>query len=455
MESLWNQLVSQYHYLGYQNLLGHCLPQTPKKVEELKMILRHADWNPDLLPCMELTEQDMEKIAEVLVDFHQDFHDCLGRKENKRLGLAYFSGLMSNSKAKSSEPIALEFLDENAVRPMQRFMKSHRWNQEDMKAKNQSLLSSMISSPGGMITVDSSEFPKKGTESVGVARQYCGRLGKVENCQSGVFVGYSSDKGYGLLTSQLYMPQCWFFDEYKDRRKANLVPIDLIFKTKPEIAGELIKEVVDKKLFQTTWVGCDATFGSNLDFLKSLPKGLYYFANVRSDTKVFLQKTKVGLPPYKGRGYRPKKMKVLPGQPQAQTVAEVAKSNRCIWTPVVLAEGAKGPVVAEVTRLRVYISHEGIPQGRSLWLFMRRMTDGQIKYAFSNAPHDIHFDEMCKASTMRWPIEQCFQDGKSQLGMDQYEHRSWPAWHRHMTYVFLAMHFLLRLRIEYKKKLLL
>lgn len=426
-------------------------PQTSKKVEELKMILRHADWNPDLFPWMDLTEQDLENIAGALVHFHQEFHDCLGRIENRRLGLAYFSGLMSNSKAKSIEPIALEFLGEKAVRSEQRFMKSYRWDQEAMGTQHQTMLSHRISAPGGMITVDSSEFPKKGTESVGVARQYCGRIGKVENCQSGVFVGYTSEKGYGLLTGRLYMPQCWFSDEYKDRRKANLVPKDLIFKTKPKIAGELINDLVNTHLFQAKWVGCDATFGSDLDFLKSLPKELSYFASIRSDTKVFLQKTKVGLPPYKGRGPRPKKMKVLPGQPHAQTLAEVAKSDRCTWTPMVLAEGAKGPVVAEVTRLRVYRSHDGIPQGRSLWLFMRRMADGQIKYAFSNAPHDIPLEEMGKASTMRWPIEQCFQDGKSQLGMDQYEHRSWPAWHRHMTYVFLAMHFLLGLRIEYKK----
>ena len=82
------------------------------------------------------------------------------------------------------------------------------------------------------------------------------------------------------------------------------------------------------------------------------------------------------------------------------------------------------------------------------------MENGEIKYAFSNAPEDISLPELCKASIMRWPIEQCFQDGKEQLGMDQYEHRSWPAWHRHMIYVFLALHFLLRLRIKLKKKLL-
>ena len=107
--------------------------------------------------------------------------------------------------------------------------------------------------------------------------------------------------------------------------------------------------------------------------------------------------------------------------------------------------------MADVACLRVYPSRNGLPQESSVWLFLRRTTDGQMKYAFSNAPEDTPLSELCKAATMRWPIEQCFQDGKSQVGMDHYEHRSWPAWHRHMTYVFLALHFLLRLRIRFKK----
>ena len=118
---------------------------------------------------------------------------------------------------------------------------------------------------------------------------------------------------------------------------------------------------------------------------------------------------------------------------------------------MVLAEGAKGPIMADVACMRVYPSRNGLPYGGPLWLFIRRTADGEINYAFSNAPEDTPFAELCKASTMRWPIEQCFQDGKSHVGMDQYEHRSWPAWHRHMLYVFLALHFLLRLRLRFKK----
>lgn len=426
-------------------------PQSQKKVEDLQMLLKHCQWNPDLIPNMDLTEEDLTLMADELVAFHEQFHNCLGRIEHQRLGLAYMSGLISNVKGKSVEPIALEFLDPNGVRALQRFMKNYRWDHDAMEAAHQAIMADMIGSPDGMINVDSSEFIKKGKESVGVARQYCGTAGKVDNCQSGVFVGYSSEKGYGLLACRLYMPKIWFTDEYAKRRKDNWVPKDLVFQTKLQIALDLINKAVGSNLFPAKWLGCDATFGSDLNFLQSLPESLYYFASIRSDTYVFLEKPKVALPPYKGRGPYPKKVHVLPGEPQAHTVAQLARSEEISWKPVVLAEGSKGPIIAKVARIRVYLSRNGLPEEQPLWLFIRRSSDRQLKYALSNAPEDIPFSELCKASTMRWPIEQCFKEGKDQIGMDHYEHRSWPAWHRHMIYVFLALHFLLRLRIRLKK----
>jgi SRSO17 transposase len=430
----------------------HRPPHSQKKVEDLQMLLKHCQWHPDLVPDMDLTEEDLALLSDELVAFHEQFHHCLGRIEHQRLGLAYMSGLLSDIKGKSVEPIALEFLDSSGVRPLQRFMKNYRWNHEAMEVSHQTILSEMISSPDGMINVDSSEFGKKGKESVGVARQYCGATGKVDNCQSGVFVGYSSEKGYGLLTCRLYMPEIWFTDEYAKRRKDNWVPEDLVFQTKLEIALDLIKKTVDSNLFPAKWIGCDATFGADLDFLQSLPQSLYYFAGIRSNTQVFVEKPKVGLPPYKGRGPYPKKLCVLPGEPQAQTVAKLARSEKITWKPVVLAEGSKGPITAKVARIRVYVSRDGLPEEKPQWLFIRQNSDGQLKYALSNAPEDIAFSQLCMASTMRWPIEQCFKEGKDQIGMDHYEHRSWPAWHRHMIYVFLALHFLLRLRLRFKKK---
>jgi SRSO17 transposase len=422
-----------------------------QQLEELKMILRDPHWNPDIVPEMTLTETDLALMAEELVRFHEQFHGCYGRKEHHSKGLAYLSGLMSKLEAKSAEPIALEFLGTESVRSLQRFMKNDHWDHQAMKSQHQQSLASLLADPQGMITVDSSEFPKKGKESVGVARQYCGALGKVENCQSGVFVGYTSKQGYGLLTSRLYLPEIWFSKEYKKRRKDNWVPEDLVFKTKIQIAYALIQEVTQTRLFPARWIGFDATFGSDLPFLESLPKEYIYFASIRSNTQVFLKKSAVEVPAYSGRGPRPKKPRLQPNQPGPQTVADIARSRKR-WQKVVLAEGAKGPIVAEVARLRVYPSRKGLPTAYPLWLFLRRSPDGQIKFAFSNAPHTIPLSELCQAATLRWPIEQCFEEGKGQVGMDHYEHRSWPAWHRHMIYVFLALHFLTRLRVRFKKK---
>jgi len=431
--------------------LFHRPPPTKTKVEELVMLLEHCQWHPQLVAELNLGESDVKAMAQELVEFHQQFHAHFGRIEHQRLGLAYISGLMSNCQAKSVEPIALEFLDKSSVRSLQMFMKNYRWDHQGIQSAHQSMLAQMISRPDGMMTVDSSEFPKKGKESVGVARQYCGALGKVENCQSGVFVGYSSDTGYGLLNSQLYMPESWFSKEQQQRRKANLVPQELVFKTKQQIAVELIEQVMATGDFPTRWLGCDATFGTDIDFLNGLPSDLYYFADIRCDTLVFTKKPRIGLPPYKGRGRRPSKLKVLAGQPKVKSVSDIAASKRLCWKSVIVAEGAKGPIVAKVARIQVYLARDGLPVGDRQWLFLRKNTDGQIKYAISNAPKQIPFAELIKASTMRWPIEQCFQEGKGQLGMDYYEHRSWPAWHRHMIYVFLALHFLLRMRLKFKK----
>lgn len=429
-------------------------PRTRIKVEELAMLLEHCKWHPGLTADLNLAADDIKNIAEQLIGFHEFFHDCFGRIEHRRLGLAYMSGLMSNAAAKSIEPIALELLGKESVRSLQMFMKNYRWNHAAMLRTHRSMLSSLIASPNGMITIDPSDFAKKGSESVGVSRQYCGALGKVENCQTGVFVGYTSEKGYGLLNCRLYMPKSWFSEDQAQRRKANLVPEELAFQTKQEIALDLIHEIDETGLFPSQWIGADAAFGADIEFLNALPKDRYYFAAIKANTQVFTKKPKLGLPAYKGRGRRPTKIGIFPGEPKPQSVLEIAKASTLCWKPVVVAEGAKGPIIAKVARIRAYLSRDGLPVGKPQWLFFRKNINGEIKYAVSNAPKGMPLSELIKASIMRWPIEQCFAEGKGQVGMDSYEHRSWPAWHRHMTYVFLALHFMLRMRLLFKKKLL-
>ncbi len=426
-----------------------------KRERKLQMILRTADWNPEVMPWMDLTEPQVRKLAGELQQFHEQFSGYYGRIEHHQLGLAYLQGILSSIERKTGESIALRFLGEEAVRYVQNHMTGYRWDHEGMLREYQGALSKLINTEdaglGGMWNVDSSEIRKKGTESVGVARQYCGSMGKVENCQSGVYLGYASERGYGLVSSRLYIPEQWFGEEYKERRQKCRVPEGLVFKSKVQIALELIEEAERNQDFSARWVGCDATFGSSYEFLDTIGESFYYFANVKSSQQVWLRRPEVGVPEWSGRGPKPTRVQILQKDVQPVAVAQIARSEWVKWDTVKLAEGAKGPIISEVAAIRVIESREGLP-GKECWLFMRKFPNGQIKYALSNAPEDTPLQTLTEASTMRWSLEQCFQEAKGELGLDHYENRSWTGWHRHMLYVFLAQLFLLKLRFKFKKK---
>jgi SRSO17 transposase len=426
-------------------------PRLLQREGELAMMIRQVDWNPALMPRMDIGARDLQKVAEELVSFHQEFSRYYRRREQHRLGLAYLRGLLSSLERKTAEGIALLLLDAVSVRRLQDFITNYRWDHQGMLGAYQEALARLIggSEDEGMLNVDSSEFVKKGAESVGVARQYCGNLGKVENCQSGVFTGYASEGGYGLLDCQLFLPQQWFSEEYAQRREKCHIPQGLEFQTKVQIARQLIQRVRQRGLFHPRWIGCDCTFGSSWAFLDEVGRDCWYFANVRSNTLVWADPPRCRIPRYRGRGKRPTKPRVVSGGPL--TVAQIAGDPKVAWRWTKIAEGAKGPIMAEVARLRVIPSREGLP-GKECWLFIRKYPGGELKYALSNASKSISFRKLTRAATLRWPIEQCFQEGKEQLGMDHYEHRSWPGWHRHMLFVFLAQLFLLRLRDRFKKK---
>ena len=429
-------------------------PLSEKKVKANSMMIQKADYHPKLIDWESLTPLVIENLAEELVAFHDEFDDAFRRVEQGILGQNYLQGLLGNIPRKNMEAIALELLSGPRVRSLQKFMTNYRWDDTVMLGKAKSMLSDLIAQENGMITADGSDIPKKGSESVGVARQYCGNTGKRDNCQAGVFVGYTSDIGYGLIDRALYMPEQWFGEEYNERRKACRVPENLEFKTKNQIALELIRRAMDSALFPAEWVGFDAGFGIDSTFRDAVDSmGVNYLGDIRSNTLVWLTRPKVEIPTYSGKGRPPKSERVAAGEQPAVSVADIVNDPDTEWEPTVLAEGAKGPIIAQMCYMRVIEHRDGLP-GKDLWLIMRREEDGKLRFSFSNAPADISKQELKRAVTMRWPIEQCFEDGKKYLGMDHYEHRGWTAWHRHMTYVILGLLFLIRLRLTFKKKFL-
>ena len=427
------------------------MPQEYKK-EYHTMLIQKLDYNPRLIDWKEV-KAEVKDVAKEAKEFHDQFREAFKCGEHEVLGTTYFKGLLSNIERKSIEPMALRYLDQSKVRNLQRFMKEQKWQDDIMLKKSQELLSQQIKSKAGMITVDPSEFPKKGKESVGVARQYCGNLGKVENCQCGIFIGYTSHLGFGLVDKDLYMPEDWFSEEYEQRRKDCWIPEDIDFKTKLDLAIKKLKEIKKSGLFPARWIGADCSFGCSFEFRDEVEKlGIYYFLNVKKDSLIWKRMPKLEkYTTYDEDGNPVQKQRIAADASKPLEVSELIKDPKINWKTVKLQEGAKGALYAKVCRIRVIECRDNLPN-KSIWLFVRVDPDGTIKYFFSNAPKDTDFEEMKRACIMRYPLEQCFKEGKKYLGMDHYEHRSWPAWHRHMTYIFITHLFLLKLRMKFKKK---
>jgi SRSO17 transposase len=399
----------------------------------MKQILE--SWKPKLPVKCELTVEDVETVAQELSQFTALFHEAFGRIELPQLFELHLQGLLSDAERKNVEAIALRLDGPEQVRNLQRFMSDYQWDEEFMRKRHWELSAESLSDEQGVWSIDASDFPKKGAASVGVAPQYCGALGKTANCQSGVFICYASPKGHQLLDSQLYLPERWFKPELADRRKQCHVPEDILFKTKPELALDLLKPLLEGKQFGGRWITCDCSFGNNESFLEELPKDFYYLAEIACTRKVWIKATGTGL-----------KLNT-----EGCTVEELLQQKRLWnWQTHKISEGEKGPIVAAFARVRVYLNAERTPESQR-WLLLRNDANCKIKYALSNAPEKTLMQELVRVSGARWPIERCFQEDKSELGLDHYEHRSWIAWHRHMRLVFLAQLFLRRLQIKFKK----
>ena len=411
------------------------------------MMIQAMNWHPQILEEAGITYEAVNQLNEQLETYLDIYSKCYVRSEQRTHGENYVKGLLSELERKSIEPIALQFAAPSNVRSLQNFAQTGSWDDERMLCIYQTRLSLSLSDKDGMYTVDGSDFPKKGNESAGVARQYCGALGKTENCQAGVFIGYCSIKGYGLIDKQLYLPEKWHGEDYKERWDKCGIPKGTDFKTKPELASEMLKSIAASGKFPARWVGVDSAFGRDKAFLDAIPEGMYYFADVPVNTLGFSEKPTVAIPAYSGKGRRDLKPKPAFAP---VSVADIAAANGDKWSRVCLGEGAKGPIMADEMILRVFDCREGLP-GSCLWLYVRRLSDGTLKFSLSNAPYDTSLETLRSLATRRWTIEQCFEECKLYLGMDHYEGRSWNAWHRHMLFVFIAHLFVLELRLSLKK----
>lgn len=397
-----------------------------------------------------MTRDEVRAAARRIGRWHARVSELFGRKEAQAHSLVYLRGLLSNVKRKNVEAIALRFASdddepasEKEVVALQEFISKSPWEWEPLQAEIQAIFAeemcgSIASGPPSVIgVIDESGFVKQGTESVGVATQYCGRLGTTANCQVGVFLVGVAPTGTALLDHQLFLTKDWVKD--RPRRKKTRVPKEVKFQSKPEIAADMIRRTRAVGHVKFSWIVGDSLYGDSGNLLDALENAdQRYILDVKCNTLVCTEDPNGRVSIYKG----PKRRAREGGWRQdgvlaaREIAAELPESD---WVPIKLREGAKGPLVHEFARQRVWAVRHGKP-GPPIWLMFRRPTDdrSETTYLVSNADENVSLESMAKAAGSRWRIEEFFHDAKRHLGMADYETRAWASWHHHMSLVALA-----------------
>lgn len=408
-------------------------------------------------PVSRLTLRDVQAMADELVAFHHLFHAVFARREQREWSLFYLCGQLANIPRKTLENIVLALYgaDPNAVRALQQFITQSTWLAEKMILQHQTLVTTWLGDPSGVVIVDGSGVPKQGQASVGVARQYCGAVGKVTNSQEGVFLAYVSSHGNAFLDARLYVHESWFAESARDRWHACGMPKDLQFKTEPNLALEMLTALVQRRRLPFQWVVTDAHFGEVPTYLDGVGAlGKWYFSEVPSNTRVWLQTPPLE-PPGCGAFGKPRpRPRVSRRAAPPRQLRELAQTLPAFaWTRYAIKEGSKGPIIADFAFLRVTSVRDGLP-GSRVWAVFRRQVQPtpELKFYLSNAPARCSRAELVRVCGLRWPVETTLEEGKDELGMDQYETRTWVSWHHHMAHTFMAHLFLTRVRQLFKKK---
>jgi SRSO17 transposase len=415
-----------------------------------EQVARNCDGDPPpsgMRPVLNLAPRDVADLVGELAAYHEVFAPLFRRAEQRRWALQYLQGQMLEVDRKSIEPLALA-LPEGNVQAMQQFISEGAWEDEVILETHQRLVAeSLGDARTGVLIIDGCEFPKQGTHSVGVARQRCGVLGKIANCQASVVAGYASRYGYTLVDRRLFLPEKWFSADYDARRTECGVPAARTFQTHPELAAELIGTLHARGALPFSWVTFDEDYGRATALLDTVAGlGLTYLAEVPLNTRVYCH-----LPQHVAwrapNGTTTLKW-VWPKDPEPQRVDQIATTLPAEeWKRHVVKEGAKGPIVAAFAFRRVHAVRDD-KLGPEVWLVLRRSLGEkpEVKAYLSNAAGDTPPTTLVWISGMRWPIEVAIEECKGEVGMDHYEVRGWVGWHHHMTMTLLAHHFLVRLR---------
>ena len=403
-----------------------------------------------------ISDVGLEALLPALEAFHARFARFFRRTEGRAFGRTYLIGLALPIERKNVENIAEQV--GAPPRKLQEFVSDSPWDDEGCIGELQRFVGEQLGAPGGVLVLDDTGFPKKGSHSAGVGRQYSGTLGRVDNCQVGVFLGYASAHGHTLVDRRLYLVEAWLADPAKRNSPRAAVPREVVFRTKLELATEMLTTATAWGHLPYQWVTADAAYGDAAD-LRALVASLgrWYCMEVSGTTTVWTADPAWAVPPRAGRTGRPR-TKPRPGSatPDAQAVRDIVRSlPPDAWIRHRVTEGEKGPREYEFARLRVTEKVHRTP-GPESWLLARRPVNAdettEIKCYLSNAPAAIALAEMAAVGCLRWTIEEDFELAKGEVGLDHYEVTRYRGWYHHITLSLLALAFLKAVQREWGKK---
>jgi SRSO17 transposase len=358
-------------------------------------------------------------------------------------GEQYLRGLLVGGDDRRNAENLAEHVDGATARTLQRFLSEAPWSADRVIGYIQEDVAPLLAEPDAVFVVDETGFAKQGTKSVGVARQYSGTLGKVGNCQIGVFLGYASARGHALIDARLYLPEEWTDD--RDRCRAAGVPDEVGFATKPAQALAMVRQARSAGHLQARWVTGDEVYGGNPGFRDALhDDGFWYLLEVPTTTGVC---PVTGAAPTTPLLAGPWRQRDDLGRPT--TIGELAEGLPAAqWQTLTIGLGAQGPRVYQFAQQRVREFRAGV-LGRELTAVFRRNPDGtERKLYLTNAPPGVPLLLLGQVASRRWTIETGFEQTKGEVGLDEYEVRSWRGWHHHVALALLAGLFLLQLKQE-------
>ena len=345
-------------------------------------------------------------------------HECIAgrfrRPEPRRRALEYLKGLLSPVERKNGWQLAEQAGDATPY-GVQHLLSTYIWDADLVRDDLREYVVEHLGDDDGVLVVDETGFLKKGNKSVGVQRQYSGTAGRIENCQIGVFLTYSTTKGRTLLDRELYLPQVWADDQ--ERREEAGVPEKVAFLTKPQLARRMLERAV-KLGVPFGWVTGDEVYGNDRR-LRAWLEGeeIPHVLAIRSNEKLWA---------WTDRGSQ---------QVRADRLAPEAEESG--WVRCSAGDGAKGPRIYDWALVKIRPLRE---PGQGHWLLARRSIakPGELAYYVCFGPEGTTLDELVRVAGTRWAIEECFEEAKGQVGLDQYEVRKWAGWYRHITLAMLA-----------------